>query len=268
MFKHILEGWVRQYRNIETDGSEAAAAEPEHVEQQQPEQPQEQPEQANHENDGWPDGTPDWVKKRISQVSQQKRELSQQNAELQRRLEEMERARQSPSEEQIANMSEKQLADYVEALAAQRARQLAQETAAQETQAQRWRKIEEDGGAAHGEEFMRAGQRLAEAGVGGVAFAEVLQDMDEAADLIAYLGQHQNIAEAQRISSLPPVKMALELAKLGPKAKAAFKQAKTRAPEPPNPVGSKSATSTGAMPPTGTPEWFAWRQKQVESRRS
>lgn len=267
MFKHILEGWIRQYRDIETDGiGDAAGADPAPVEEA-PNPPVVQ-EEAHHTDDGWPEGTPDWVKKRISQVSQQKRELSQQNADLQRRLEELERVRQTPTEEQIAGMSEKQLAEYVDALAAQKARQLAQETAAQQTQAQRWKKIEEDGGAAHGEEFMRAGQRLAEAGVGGPAFAEVLQDMDEAADLIAYLGQHQNIAEAQRISSLPPVKMALELAKLGPKAKAAFKQPRTRAPEPPNPVGTKSAVSAGAMPPTGTPEWFAWRQKQVDAKRS
>lgn len=269
MFMHVLENMLRQYRNIETDGSEAAAAEP--VEQEAEQDNTEQPATVAAENpeptsDGYPADTPDWVKRRMSQMSQQKREQAQENERLRAQITELQQAPKQATSEQLQNMGDEQLSQYVEALADQRARQMVQQQLSQQNQQTRWAKIEADGMAGHGDEFMASARRLADAGVSGEHFLSALQELDEAPDVIAYLGQHQNIDEAQRIIGLSPVQMGIELARLGPKAKAALKKQVSKAPVPPSPVGGNAAAA-GAEPKTGTPEWFAWRNKQVAARR-
>ena len=272
MFKHILLGWMHQYRNIETGGEEAAAGDvtEQPAENADATQSAENAETHQQANDGYPEGTPDWVKKRMSELSRQKREEKQRNDELSRRLQELETRQTQASPDQIANMDQDQLQQYVEALANQRAKDIARQNSAQSAKEQRWQTIENTGRESHGDEFFNSARRLQEHGATSQNLVGALEEMDEAADVLMYLGQLQNIDEAARIAALPPVKMAMELAKLGPKAKTELKKARqtSKAPAPIDPLGGNGgAPNIGKEPPTNSPDWFAWRNKQVAARR-
>jgi hypothetical protein len=262
MFKHIL--WP--YRDIETGGEESApGSEPAPVEQ-----PAENAETPQQPNDGYPEDTQPWVKQRMSKLAQQKREERQRADDLQRQLDELRAQQTRHTPDQVADMSQEQLQQYVQALAAQQAEQLYQQRTVQSAKQQKWQQIENQGTEGHGPEFLAAAQRLHDYGATNAHFVDALEEIDEAADILVYLGQEQNIEEAARIAALPPVKMAIELARLGSKAKTELKKTRSasKAPPPPSPVGGHGATpGAGKEPPTGSPEWFEWRNKQVAARR-
>jgi hypothetical protein len=87
----------------------------------------------------------------------------------------------------------------------------------------------------------------------------VIVDADDAPKLIAHLGQ--NLDEAAEIFALSPAAMARRLAKLETTLNAP--PAVSTAPNPLNPVRSKSSSSD---PKPGEPGWAKWRNKQLAER--
>jgi len=97
------------------------------------------------------------------------------------------------------------------------------------------------------------------------AFLQTVAELPEAHKLLHHLGNNPD--EAARINSLPPVKMAIELAKI--EAKITTMQAKptSKAPPPITPVtGTGGANSDLASPDMSMEEFSRIRAKQREER--
>lgn len=96
-------------------------------------------------------------------------------------------------------------------------------------------------------------------------FISAAIETGEGAKVIHGLGADLN--EAERILALPPIKMAIELAKLAAKADAPDL---SRVPKPPTPVGNRGASHTSIDPRDkdradhlSTAEWMARREAQI-----
>ncbi|WLE58385.1 hypothetical protein GIY62_14745 [Burkholderia plantarii] len=90
-------------------------------------------------------------------------------------------------------------------------------------------------------------------------FLDIVTSMDAGHKVLQHLGQNPDVAE--RVLSLPPTRMALELARL----ETTVGQAKTpppvsQAPAPINPVGSKSAP-VEPQEFASTEDYIAWRKR-------
>lgn len=136
--------------------------------------------------------------------------------------------------------------------------------------------IYEDGNEKYGD-FDRAVKSLGTMGLMTPPFLELVTDLDNGTDILYHLGNNQE--EADRISSLPPAKQALALAKLETSLKAPketvmeTKEAKvSKAPPPIDPVDkSKAASGSGYASKyyEGMPqeEFNAWDEKTARKRR-
>lgn len=91
-------------------------------------------------------------------------------------------------------------------------------------------------------------------------FLEAVTSMDNGHKVLHHLGQNPEVAE--RLLSLPPLRMALELARLETKVAQSKTPSVSKAPPPINPIGGKSAP---AEPEefSSTAEYIAWRKKQI-----
>lgn len=130
-------------------------------------------------------------------------------------------------------------------------------------------KVYNDGKAAHGQEFETAVGNLKMLGSDTPQYRNMLEAavaLENSPDVLKHLGS--NMDEASRIMSLPPVRMAVELAKLGTKVAAAPKV--SNAPAPVDPIGGGSVAASPA--PTSDGEfkdqaaYKAWREKQFKRR--
>jgi hypothetical protein len=75
-----------------------------------------------------------------------------------------------------------------------------------------------------------------------------------------------NMDEGARVLSLPPLKMAIAVAKLGDKLTKGKSQ--SQADEPITPISGRRASTGDAVDPDKMPldKWMAWREKQVSER--
>lgn len=78
-----------------------------------------------------------------------------------------------------------------------------------------------------------------------------------------YYALSKDLDEAQRVLSLPPVRMAVELTRISQKL--AAKPAVSSAPAPIKPIGGSGASDAE---PEDMAEWIKWRERQVKALRS
>jgi hypothetical protein len=92
------------------------------------------------------------------------------------------------------------------------------------------------------------------------AFLDAVTALPDGAQVYYHLGK--NLDEAARIINLPPVRMAVELAKLSGKPAKSV----SRAPAPIQPV---NGAARGEPDPDKMPmsEWVRWREEQLRGRR-
>jgi hypothetical protein len=200
--------------------------------EQQPQQQQEKPKS-------------DWVQRRIDQLTREKHEERRQREALEAQL----RQYQQPAETSQQTPQRQMSADEVRA----EAKRLIQE-----------------------EKFNEACNRVFDAGktefpdwdsslrtfqmLGGASpeFLEAVTAMDAGHKVLHHLGQNPETAE--RLLSLPPLRMALELARLESTVGQAKPKPVSQAPDPITPIGGRSAP---VEPPefATTAEQIAWWKK-------
>ena len=135
--------------------------------------------------------------------------------------------------------------------------------------------IYEDGSDKY-DDFDRAVKSLGTMGLMTPPFLELVTDLDNGTDILYHLGNNQE--EADRISSLPPAKQALALAKLetslkAPKEKESIVEPKVSKAPPPIETVEKSTAKSGAGYGTkyyegmSQEEFNAWDDKNSRKRR-
>lgn len=184
----------------------------------------------------------DWVQRRIDQLTREKHEEKRQREALEARLRELQ-----PTTE--ATTAQPMTADQVRAEAT---RLIAQEKFdaacnkvfdAGKTEFPDW------------DASLRTFQML-----GGASqdFLEAVTSMDAGHKVLHHLGQ--NPEEAERLLSLPPLRMALELARLESTVGQAKPAPVSQAPAPISPVGGKSAP-VEPQEFASTEDYIAWRRR-------
>ncbi len=211
---------------------------------QQPTEPQE-PAQPKREP---------WFQRRIDELTRQKRDSERREAALQAMLE-AQRGGQPAQPQPGAQPATGQQPDPYQ-LAEQIARTQSLNEAANRTY--------EAGKAAH-QDF-----DAAVAGMRQVAdlserrdFLEAVTALPNAHDVFYHLGK--DLDQAAHVLSLPPVKMAIELATMS--AQLGRPKPQSKAPAPISPVGASATPSSGLSDDLPMSEWLARREKQLEGRR-
>lgn len=196
-----------------------------------------------------------WWQKRID-------ELTRARHEAERKAERLEREaagrqpQQTDPQQPPANLTDAQIEERATALAAQR-----------EYQKAVTRTID-SGNTKYGEAaFIASCNTLASLGANEQpAFMQAVTDLDHGADILHHLGANPELAA--RVMAMPPVRMAMELARL---------EGKITAPPPPKPVSKAPAPITpveGGVslsddvdPDADGARWIAMRNKQEAERR-
>lgn len=224
---------TEQVQQVESTSSDATTEQPQEAEQTQ--------EQAEKK-------TP-WFQKRISEVTREKyeakRQVEQLAAELQAEREQNQRYRSGESEPQQVD---------VQTLA----RQEAEKIVATHSFNDKCNKVYAEGKTEF-PDFDQAIGNLQMVGV-GKQFLELATDSDAAAKLLHHLGQ--DLDEASRIASLPPVQMARELTKLEYKLSQVTAKPVSKAPAPIKPIGGGKVTD-GLSADLPMDEWMRRRNKQL-----
>ncbi|WP_175017332.1 hypothetical protein [Burkholderia aenigmatica] len=184
----------------------------------------------------------DWVQRRIDQLTREKHEEKRQREALEARLRELQPDTATPN---------------------------AQPMTADQIRAEAKRLIEQ-------EKFDAACNKVFDAGktefpdwdaslrtfqmLGGASpeFLEAVTAMDAGHKVLHHLGQHPE--EAERLLSLPPLRMTLELARLETTVGQAKPPPVSKAPAPISPVGGKSAPVEPEEFAT-TADYVAWRKR-------
>lgn len=96
------------------------------------------------------------------------------------------------------------------------------------------------------------------------AMAEIIAESDLGGELAYHLGK--NKAEAARIAALSPLAAARAMGLIEAKLAAAPAPEVSKAPEPPTPVGNRSAVSKDPDK-MSVEEWREWREGQIKKRR-
>jgi len=197
---------------------------------EQPAENVEQPQQEKPKND--------WVQRRIDQLTREKHEERRQREELEARL----RQYQQPADSQ--SQPKQMTADEIRA----EAKRLIQEEKfndacnkvfdAGKTEFPDW------------DSSLRTFQML---GGASPEFLEAVTAMDAGHKVLHHLGQNPEVAE--RLLSLPPLRMALELARLETTVGQAKPKPVSNAPAPINPIGGRSSPVE--------PEEFASAAEQI-----
>jgi hypothetical protein len=149
----------------------------------------------------------------------------------------------------------------------QLARAYAENMRAQERERERLAQIETAGRKEFGADFDTAVTNLNAAGVGGPEFLKVIAEIPDAQKVVAWLGKHDNLGEAIRISGLNPIQMGIELTKLAGKASKDLTKQVSKAPPPVQHIEGGSSASDQVEPAVGSKEWFDWRNKNARKRR-
>lgn len=201
---------------------------------EQPAKATEQPQQEKPKND--------WVQRRIDQLTREKHEEKRQREALEARLRDLQ-------PDATTTTAQPMTADQIRAEAARLVAQEKFDAAcnkvfdAGKTEFQDW------------DTSLRTFQML---GGASPEFLEAVTSMDAGHKVLHHLGQ--NPEEAERLLSLPPLRMALELARLETTVGQAKPAPVSKAPAPISPVGGKSAP----VEPeefASTADYVAWRKR-------
>jgi hypothetical protein len=210
-----------------------------------------------------------WWQKRISEIARQKHEATREAERAKQELayyrQQMEQPRQGqepaaqqPPARPSVPLTEQQIEDRANAIAAQREFERARD----KTLAAGSQKFGDPA-------FLAACNTLASLGANEIpAFMQAVTDLDSGADVLQHLGTHPEIAA--RVMAMPPVRMAMELARLEARVTTpAPAKPLSRAPAPIAPLeGGVSPSEPDIYDPEISNERFiALRNKQENARR-
>lgn len=207
--------------------------------------------------------TPDWVPKRLAEITAARRAAEAERDQMKAELERLRAAAPVSADGQPPAISPQALEDLANA----RAEAIANQKREQETFNSRITSINEAGMKEFGEDFDKSVQTLTMAGVGGPEFLKVLTNVPNAEKVVTYLGKPENVGEAIRIANLDPVSMAVEMTKMAATAAKALARQVSKVPPPLDTIDGGSSASDGVEPPPNSKEWFAWRAKTARKRR-
>lgn len=207
--------------------------------------------------------TPDWVPKRLAEITAARRAAEAERDQMKAELERLRAAAPVSADGQQPAISPQALEDLANA----RAEAIANQKREQETFNSRITSINEAGMKEFGEDFDKSVQTLTMAGVGGPEFLKVLTNVPNAEKVVTYLGKPENVGEAIRIANLDPVSMAVEMTKMAATASKALAKQVSKVPPPLDTIDGGSSASDGVEPPPNSKEWFAWRAKTARKRR-
>jgi flagellar motor protein MotB len=186
----------------------------------------------------------DWAQRRIDQLTREKYEERRQREALEARLREQQpQEQQQPAMPDIDKLVEQRLAQKQFDEACNRVFQA---------------------GVKESPEFEQNLRTLQSVGEIGRDFLEVVTEMDAGHKVLSHLGANPDIAE--RVLSLPPLKQALELARIeaslnAPKS-APPPPPVSRAPDPIKPVGSGRVAPAGLSDDLPIDEWMRRHNKR------
>lgn len=230
----------------------------------QQEQPQEQTQQAQQQEAQQVEQQqepkqepPEWVMRRMAEITAKRRQAEEEAA----------RWREIAERAQAAAPVTGDTAQVPPQNVDQLARAYAENMRAQERERERLASIETAGRKEFGADFDTAVANLNAAGVGGPEFLKVIAEIPDAQKVVAWLGKHDNLGEAIRISGLNPIQMGIEMTRLSEKATKAMTKQVSKAPPPVQHIEGGSSASDQVDPAVGSKEWFKWRNEQARKRR-
>ena len=215
---------------------------------------------------------PEWVPRRMAELAAARRaaeQRAQQEADARQRLEQ-EIAQLRAGQGGEGNPTPQPAAPHqnVEQLARTYAEQLVQQRMQEQQTAGRIAEVDAAARKEFGADYDASVQNLTMAGVGGPEFLSVITSVPNPEKLVTWLGKAENIGEAMRVASLPPVQMGIEMTKLAGRAAKEMAKQVSKAPPPVEGIESgSSGSSGGSEPKVGTPEWFKWRNETAKRRR-
>jgi hypothetical protein len=183
----------------------------------------------------------DWVQRRIDQLTREKHEEKRQREALEQQL----RQYQQPAEQTQQPQQRQMSADEIRA----EAKRLIQ----QEKFDEACNKVFDAGKTEFAGEWDSSLRTFQMLGGASPEFLEAVTSMDAGHKVLHHLGQNPEVAE--RVLSLPPLRMALELARLETTVGQAKPKPVSQAPAPINPIGGRSAAVE--------PEEFATAAEQI-----
>jgi hypothetical protein len=220
------------------------------------EQPAPQP-QPNEEPQERKSEAPEWAIRRMAEITAKRRAAEEEAARWREMYERSQTAAPVTGDPaQVPPQNVDQLA-----------RAYAENMRAQERERERLAQIESAGRKEFGADFDSAVANLNAAGVGGPEFLKVIAEIPDAQKVVAWLGKHDNLGEAIRISGLNPIQMGIELTKLAGKASKDLTKQVSKAPPPVQHIEGGSSASDQVEPAVGSKEWFDWRNKNARKRR-
>ena len=197
---------------------------------------------------------PEWAMRRMAEITAKRREAEADATKWREMYERMQANSNSD-----ASSSQPDI-DHL-------ARTYAESMRAQERERDRLVQIETAGRKQFGTEFDTAVNNLNAAGIGGPEFLKVIAEIPDAEKVVAWLGKHDNLGEAVRISGLSPVQMGIEMTKLANKATKEMTKQVSKAPAPIQHIAGGSSSSDQVEPDPSSKEWFKWRQQNARKRR-
>lgn len=211
---------------------------------------------------------PDGVMRRFGELTAARRAAEEEAARYRSELEQI-RAQQQQAQQQ-PDQNGQQLpmnAANFEQLVTQMAEQRLSERLAQQQVQERVKGIENAGREKYGDDFDRSVTNLQMTGIGGQGFIDALTSVKGSESVVRYLGDPANLDEAMRISSLPPVQMALAMSELAPKAAKQYAKPVSSAPAPMGTIDGARGNNPGAEPdPKDTKAWMQWRKDNARRR--
>lgn len=217
------------------------------------EQPQETPQDAPVDK---PADPPEWAIRRMAEITAKRREAETEAAKWR---EMYERAQANSNIDSNTPAPQADI-DHL-------ARSYAESMRAQERERDKLMQIETAGRKAFGGEFDTAVANLNAAGVGGPEFLKVIAEIPDAEKVVTWLGKHDNLGEAIRISGLSPIQMGIEMTKLANKASKEMTKQVSKAPAPIQHIEGGSSSSDQVEPDPNSKDWFKWRQQTARKRR-
>jgi len=207
-----------------------------------------------------PTEQPDWAIKRISKITAQKHEAERQAEATRQELAALKAAYETqgftPQAETPATLTPAEVERRANEIAAQRLHE--------QTFNQRCNNVAE-AGKKEFTDFQKSVDTLVSAGVMNNGFLEVATQLPDSHKVLQYLGK--NPEKAMAIAEMPPVTMALELAKLAGEAGKLTSRPVSNAPAPIDPIDGKGGGPSGEPDPTNLEAWLAWREKEVAKGR-
>ncbi len=196
-----------------------------------------------------------WFERRIDEVTAARREAERERDALRAMLQQ-----QRDPAQQLQQPSAQQPQPQAQPDPYRLAEEIAQRRALDEAANRTY----EAGVATHGEQFVTAVRTLQQ--VTDLSqkpdFIEAVTSLPNAADVYFHLGSNPD--EAAHVLRLPPVKMAMELARLS--AQVGKPKPASKASAPITPVGRSSTPSSDLTDDLPIDEWMRRRQAQLDSR--